>query len=46
MKYSNIKNADNYLFQYMGDFSFYIETFPEYVTYDIIISWCNKIGSD
>lgn len=47
MKYSNINRLDlNYLFQYTEDFSFCIETFPEYVTYDIILSRCNEIGSD
>lgn len=43
MKYSNIKRVDNYLFQYTEDFSFCIETFPEY---DVIFSRCNEIGSD
>lgn len=46
MKYSNIKRVDNYLFQYPEDFSFCIETFPEYVIYDMILSRCNKIDSD
>lgn len=46
MKYSNIKRVDNYLFQYTEDFSFCIKKFPEFVTYDIILSRCNEMGSD
>lgn len=46
MKYSNIKRVDNYLFQYTEDFSFCIKTSPEYVTYGMILSRCNEIGSD
>lgn len=46
MKYSNIKRVDNYLFQYTEDFSFCIKKIPEFVTYDIILSRCNEMGSD